>query len=110
MEKYGVDLYFSGHMHSYERLYPVYKGKIANPPTYENPRAPTHVVTGSAGCSEGVEAFNGPRGPWSAYRSSLQSISHMTIFNSSHLYFEQVVLNGTVIDSFWLTQDNHGPF
>ncbi|KAH8026055.1 hypothetical protein HPB51_015404 [Rhipicephalus microplus] len=49
--KYGVDLHFTGHQHSYERLWPVYdgvvyKGNGTDP--YVNPRAPVHVVTGAA--------------------------------------------------------------
>jgi len=48
---YGVDLVISGHMHSYERLYPVYRGK-ATSFDYNNPRSPAHVITGAAGCNE----------------------------------------------------------
>ena len=42
----------------------------------------------------------------------------MTVFNATHLFWEQVMsddgqpaeLNGKVIDTMWLVQDNHGPF
>jgi hypothetical protein len=36
---YAVDVYFSGHVHSYERTWPVYQGVVE--PTYQNPRAVT---------------------------------------------------------------------
>ncbi len=48
---YGVDLALWAHEHSYERLWPVYNLKVyngsANEP-YNNPKAPVHVITGSA--------------------------------------------------------------
>lgn len=42
----------------------------------------------------------------------------MNVYNSSHLLWEQIgcdetvepVVEGGVIDSFWLVQHNHGPF
>jgi len=49
--KYGVDLEFYGHEHNYQRLYPVYNNKIFNgtkSDPYLNPKAPIHIVTGSA--------------------------------------------------------------
>lgn len=44
--------------------------------------------------------------------------SRMTIYNETHLYWEQVeadlsqspAVTGEVIDSFWLIQHNHGSF
>ena len=50
--KHGVDLQFYAHEHSYERLWPVYRWKVCNgtddKQPYHNPRAPVHIVTGSA--------------------------------------------------------------
>jgi len=48
---YGVDLAIWAHEHSYERLWPLYdyniqNGSYAEP--YRNPRAPVHIITGSA--------------------------------------------------------------
>ena len=36
----------------------------------------------------------------------------MQIFNSSHLYFEQVSddQDGKIIDSVWVVKDKHGPY
>lgn len=49
--KYGVDMYFSGHVHSYERNYPVYQGNV-DPNKYNNPKATTHLLIGGAGNDE----------------------------------------------------------
>ncbi|KYO37543.1 iron/zinc purple acid phosphatase-like protein precursor [Alligator mississippiensis] len=49
--KYGVDLEFWAHEHSYERLWPVYDYQVYNGSTeapYTNPRAPVHIIVGSA--------------------------------------------------------------
>jgi hypothetical protein len=46
--KYGVDIYFCGHQHLYERQYPTYKGEIQQR-SYDNPLATTHLVIGGAG-------------------------------------------------------------
>ena len=52
--KYGVDMYFSGHVHSYERDYPVYQGIADNTgeAAYSSPRATTYVMIGGAGNDE----------------------------------------------------------
>ena len=49
--KYGVDLVFTGHEHSYERMYPVYNLEVIQH-DYFNARAPIYIVTGTAGCNE----------------------------------------------------------
>ena len=49
----GVDLMLFAHMHSYERMWPVYNRRVCKgtkDPTnaYINPPAPVHIVTGVA--------------------------------------------------------------
>jgi len=48
--KYGVDIYFSGHVHSYERDWPVYQGIPEK--TYTNPKATTYLMIGGSGNDE----------------------------------------------------------
>jgi hypothetical protein len=52
--KYGVDLNIAAHEHSYERLWPVYNQEVFNGSRqfnpYDNPGAPVHITSGSAGC------------------------------------------------------------
>merc|ERR1711976_308231 len=91
--KYGVDLHIQAHEHSYERMYPVYnmtvcKGSEDEP--YVNPNAPVHLLTGSAGCQEGVDSFVPEPQPWSAAHSDDYGYTHMTIHNATHLSREQV--------------------
>jgi hypothetical protein len=46
MLKYGVDVYAAGHQHQYESMYPVKHG-VPTAKHFENPRAPTHFLTGN---------------------------------------------------------------
>jgi len=56
--KYGVDMYFAGHSHSYSRSGPVRDGQLDKTavlsPNHYHYRAPscTYIVIGSAGCDE----------------------------------------------------------
>merc|ERR1712232_1300573 len=51
--QYGVDLYLTGHVHNYEKTWPVFNGTI-EAQSYSGVRDPVHVVIGSAGCDEGL--------------------------------------------------------
>ncbi|KAG1703611.1 hypothetical protein DVH05_007555 [Phytophthora capsici] len=67
--KYKVDLVYAGHVHWYERHYPVADSKVfltgvsKDGKTYTNPQAPVHVIAGSAGCSEGLTVYKEPSSP-----------------------------------------------
>ncbi|XP_033888029.3 acid phosphatase type 7-like [Acipenser ruthenus] len=110
---YGVDLELWAHEHTYERLWPVYgfqvfNGSMEHP--YVNPRAPVHIITGSAGCREKHDGFIPAPRDWSAFRSTDYGYTRMQILNSTHLYLEQVSddQNGRVIDNMWLVKEQHG--
>ena len=55
--EYGVDMYFAGHLHSYERQYPVYDGTNVET-DYENPSYTTYIISGGAGCDEGNSDYD----------------------------------------------------
>lgn len=60
MAIYGVDLAIWAHVHSYERLFPlydtvIYNGSVEEP--YTDPGAPTHVITGSAVSKTSVQTY-----------------------------------------------------
>ena len=54
LKQYNVDISFTGHVHSYERDYPVYNTTeiVTN---YDNPGLPTHVMVGGPGNDEQSE-------------------------------------------------------
>ena len=51
MYKYGVDMYLYGHVHNYQRLFPVYNSTV-DPAGYSNPMATTQVLVGGTGNDE----------------------------------------------------------
>ncbi|XP_066979336.1 acid phosphatase type 7-like isoform X2 [Macrobrachium rosenbergii] len=113
--KYGVDLAVWGHQHSYERMFPMYNYTVLNGSAeepYVNPRGPVHFTTGSAGCQEELAPFSEGQPEWSAFRALDYGYTRLTVFNETHLYWEQVSddQNGEIIDSTWLVRDKHGPF
>ncbi|XP_041361456.1 acid phosphatase type 7-like [Gigantopelta aegis] len=114
-EKYGVDIEMWAHEHSYERLWPVFNRKVYNgsySEPYTNPGAPVHIVTGSAGCKERIDKFIKYPPSWSAVRISDYGYTRMNIYNSSHVYMEQVSddKDGAIIDRVMVIKDRHGPY
>ncbi|XP_036450109.1 acid phosphatase type 7 [Colossoma macropomum] len=112
--QHGVDLELWAHEHTYERLWPVYGYKVYNGSTdepYVNPKAPVHIITGSAGCREKHDGFIPKPRDWSAFRSTDYGYTRMHLINSTHIYLEQVSddQSGKVIDSFTLVKEVHGP-
>ncbi|CAF2172897.1 unnamed protein product [Rotaria magnacalcarata] len=111
--QYGVDVEFWAHEHSYERLWPVYNETVRNGTegAYIDPDAPVHIVTGSAGCGERHDPFGVPR-PWTAFQNNDYGYTRMNVYNTTHLYLEQVSddQHGKVVDSMWLIKSKHGPY
>lgn len=111
--KYGVDLQIGAHEHSYERMWPVFNrtvcnGSLAEP--YTNPGAPVHLVTGSAGCQEGIDPFLHVPLPWSAARMDDYGYNRILVQNSTHLHMVYVSddQNGKAVDEMNLIKNFHG--
>ncbi|XP_028155946.1 acid phosphatase type 7 isoform X2 [Ostrinia furnacalis] len=110
LQEFGVDLAVWAHEHSYERTWPLYDNQVYNgslQEPYTNPRAPVHLVTGSAGCREGRDHFTHKPSEWSAFRSQDYGYTKFKAFNKTHINIEQVSvdLDGQVIDAFWLIKN-----
>jgi len=105
---YGVDLYIDGHVHSYERNWPVYKSAVEQK-NYNNPKATVHVTIGNAGCPEGLShVFDKDTPDWLAVRNSIDyGFGVVNVLNETALVWEmRFAANGSVADSFVLTK-NH---
>ncbi|KAL3860473.1 hypothetical protein ACJMK2_010596 [Sinanodonta woodiana] len=112
--EYGVDVVIQAHEHSYERLWPMFKGVVLAK-NYSNPTAPVQLITGAAGSKHGIDDFNNSNiADWSAFHignKSFNSYGKIVVTNRTHLYWEQIsVADGQVLDSIWISQTNHGPF
>jgi len=114
LKQYGVDLFLSGHQHSYERIYPIYnytmaKGSEERP--YFNPGAPTHIITGSAGCREDLTDFLPTQPLWSAKRLDEYGFTRITFLNHTHMTMHQVSDESEEVqDEILLVREEHGPF
>lgn len=111
MLKYGVDMYFAGHTHHYQREYPVARGQLVQL-NYNNPRAPVHIQSGIGGL-DGGDAFPLQKRSYTAFRDEELNIgfSRLIIHNASAVTFQQLfAVNGTVLDTVTIVQNNHGPF
>lgn len=125
--KYGVDVYFAGHVHSYERDYPVYQGNVQT--DYNNPRATTHLLIGGAGNDEMHDAkqtiFKDPspkegkglskwyqsdaNGAWTVVtdKDDHLGIGKVTIVDDNNLKFDYIrTATGEVFDGFTLYRDH----
>jgi acid phosphatase type 7 len=100
-----VDFYFAGHMHSYERMWPVYREQtLAN--NYHNPESPVYLIGGSPGCQEQLDRFDYTPYPWSAFRADAYGFGIMTVYNETDIQWQQIhAENGTVLDEIWVHQD-----
>lgn len=105
--QYKVDLYLCGHVHAYERSYPVSGGLIA--PTishsYVNPKSTVYIISGAAGAVEGLDPFPKKK-DWSAFGGSVYGYGRLNIMNSTHLHWQQIVAkSGALFDEVWIQKD-----
>jgi hypothetical protein len=112
--KYNVDIYFTGHIHSYERTWPTFQGNVlsTNPDTaYINPLSTIYLIIGGAGNDEMEDATipelngmddpdeslsykkhsNDDYGPWSASVDLHHfGIGKVTVINATTLKFDYI--------------------
>jgi hypothetical protein len=135
--RHGVDVAFFGHVHDYERYYPVYDEVTVNGTSvtfdrYVQPRATVHVTTGSGGNKEMKKPRGGgsiPRGrcvdsaPWCAFQSGHApqkgqvadfTYSRVVVRDATTLEWTQMSATGggdaTPIDRFVVEARTHGSF
>ncbi|KAI9918304.1 hypothetical protein PsorP6_011449 [Peronosclerospora sorghi] len=110
--KYKVDLVFQAHVHSYERMYPIAKGRAIkegvspDKTIYDNPQAPVYVITGSAGGPEGLFQYKNPPSPdWLVIRDNARySISKLTVTPTNLTLTTIASATGEVYDKFSITK------
>ncbi|KAJ5887481.1 hypothetical protein N7495_007522 [Penicillium taxi] len=114
MLQYGVDAYFSGHIHWYERLYPISRNgtidtaSIVNNNTYftNAGKSITHIINGMAGNIESHSEFSSGQALTNitaVLNKKDYGFSKMTVANATALKWEYIRGNdGLVGDSLWL--------
>ena len=107
----GVDIVVQGHVHDYQRSWPL----LAGQPTalnYSNPIAPVYVVNGAAGNRENNDHVPGglpwepPADPVAGQMPSSSEISYgvMTVRTGSLVWEQFYSANGTRFDYFEITK------
>merc|ERR1711920_339880 len=78
----GVDLVVNGHVHAYERSYPVYNDTL-------DACGATHIVVGDGGNYEGPALpWREPQPAWSAFREGSFRAGVLSIENETHAKWE----------------------
>lgn len=112
--RYGVDMHFGAHEHSYERNYPVYAfawNNVTGPQAYVNYDRTIHILTGAAGCPENQDPWGAGPNPFSALRLNVYGYGRLTVTNVTHAVWEFIDdASGDVVDAIDVIQTNHGPY
>lgn len=108
----SVDIIICGHLHVYQRSWPIFNGKIykkfynEKSKAYVNSKAPIHLITGTGGCHYGLSP---PKiytisSDFIAFIDNNFSYTVMTVHNESHLQFEQKSAHqcNSTIDQFFI--------
>lgn len=122
----GVDFYVTGHVHAYERTYPVYQSQVVSvsprarrsplripasvrggAQSYVNAKAVVQVLVGGAGCIEGLtKSWISPAPAWLAGRvdgsTGYGQIDFVNATEARFRYFNSS--SSLVIDEFVLTK------
>ncbi|KAK6634052.1 hypothetical protein RUM44_004660 [Polyplax serrata] len=105
----GVDIIFAGHMHYYERSWPLYNNEVYNGSSgpYTNPGATVHIITGAAGMVSGTETASNIDPNKFPFYSRDNSYTVLNIINNTHVCLEQIstTQNGQIIDHMWLIKE-----
>lgn len=101
----SVDVFLAGHLHNYERTWPVFQGNVTAK-SYSNPTAPVHVVIGMAGGDEGLtDRLETSTPPWRANKAAQLGYATLDFQSASTMRFEYILSeSGEVADSFVLTK------
>lgn len=101
----SVDLFLAGHLHNYERTWPVFQGNVAAK-SYNNPTAPVHIVIGMAGGDEGLtDRWETSTPPWRATKAAKLGYAMLDFQSASTMHFEYILSeSGDVADSFTLAK------
>jgi len=100
--KYDVDIYFAGHVHWYERQWPMTLGGKVTQHNYDEPQGIVYLVSGSGGNVEGHST--GSPLPYTAFiDQSNYGFGRMLVANSSAIRWQFIrAQDGGVADEIWI--------
>lgn len=95
-EKYGVDIVFNGHIHVYERTWPIFEMAV-------NMKKGVRYIT-SGGAGGGLEKAAPNRAWFSMHFNPSHHFCYATVFQNT-MQFKAYDLEGRLFDTFELTKD-----
>lgn len=103
LNKYKVDLAFSGHVHAYERTCRVYNFSCV-----ENADAPYYITIGDGGNKEGLASdWIDPQPSWSMFRQASYGYGQLTVVNNTHTqwqWYQNMDLDPNLGDEMWIVK------
>jgi hypothetical protein len=114
--KYGVALYISGHIHWYERLWPmmnngeVDQSAILNNNTYlNNGKSLTHIISGQSGNQENHSTPAIKNETYTAVLDNVHyGIGRLSVINATALKYTQLYANdGSIGDTLYIVKPNN---
>ena len=109
MHDYKVDLILAGHVHAYERSYPVYHNQVVGPED-----GTVYVTCGDGGNREGhAVPWKYPEPEWSAFRRAAFGHGLLTVVNSTAMHWswrQNLGKESAVDDEYWFTAKDSSRF
>ena len=105
--QYGVDAVFFGHVHWYERMYPIRNG-TATQFNYNNPTAPIYFLPASAGNVEGLDSGSITQDYTAFLDDTHFGFGLMHIQNATHMnwtFYESATMQ--VLDTVQINKKSH---
>ncbi|MCJ1296873.1 hypothetical protein MMC34_008441 [Xylographa carneopallida] len=105
--QYGVDAVFFGHVHWYERMYPIRNG-TATQFNYNNPTAPIYFLPASAGNVEGLDSGSITQNYTAFLDTTHYGFGLMHIQNATHMnwtFYESATLQ--ILDQVQINKKSH---
>jgi len=104
LEKFGVDVVFTGHRHNYERTYMLKGNKVVQKgPDFASEREKAGIISIVSG-GGGGRLKNANTQWWTAHTESSHHFCHINV-NSNKLFFKAIRPDHTVLDSFTIIKN-----
>jgi len=105
LNKYQVDIFFAGHVHWYERMWPIAPGGKVQQHSYVNPTVPVYIINGAAGNVEGHSV--GSAKPISAFIDDKHyGYGRVYVYNATTLLWQFYnAQTNTLVDQVYIVKE-----